>query len=161
MNTVAVEMMQPIRVLGLDSIFREQGTRIEEPADLMTFDGMMEKLNALWDVRDWDVKGKGLPPVRVIEFALGVRVPDNPDSIALGKDVLFRTFANAVTMYRLGCEGRPFYWRIRPDWDTWSGEIVEYRDDGPDYDAVWDRQCVKDYSHVFIKVRARYFNLPA
>lgn len=95
------------------------------------------------------------PPIPAAEFAYGVRVPDNPLSVAAGTDALAQFSMLMIAAYQAGAAGNTVIWRIKPDMDSWTGEIVEYRDDGPDICNLTDRRCVKDYSHRMIKVRWR------
>lgn len=97
-----------------------------------------------------------LPLQEATEWGYAVRVLDNPNDIAVGKDVLLRTFAGMLSAYHQGAGGKLIFWRTKPETDTWKGEIVEYRDDGPEVCHMTDKRCVKDYSHIFIKIYARF-----
>jgi hypothetical protein len=88
------------------------------------------------------------------EVALGVKCKDDPEQIAVATDSLLRTFQAFLMGHFAATEG-DIYWRVRPEIDTWRGELVEYREDGPDVDPVTDRRCVIDRTTLFIKVYAR------
>lgn len=103
------------------------------------------------------------PPVN--EYALAVRCRTFPPELALATDALIRTMQHVINAFRLGAGGDkvPLIWRIKPDLDMWKGEIVEYREDGPDICDATDKRCVRDMSIAYVKIRARFGadNLPS
>ena len=91
-----------------------------------------------------------------LEVAYAVRCLNNDAHKALAADLLIRVFQAMVGMYQLGAGNRPAYWRIKPDMDTWSGDIVEYRPDGPDVCPMTDARCVVSHEYAYVKIRARF-----
>lgn len=139
----------PIRVMGLAEAKCFGYPDLEPPA-LKTED----------DLNKWAAELPGYDTTfyyaGFVEWGFAVRVPDNPEAIAQGNDALISFFQSMVEAYRSGSGGKLIFWRTRPEVDSWKGEIVEYREDGPERCMVTDRPCVRDYSHVLIKIYARF-----
>ena len=122
--------------------------------ELMTFDDLSTELGALPNCRDYDATT--YKPFEAQEFALVIRSPNNKADIAKATDILCRSYVECIKMYHMGLGGKPLCWRIRPEIDIWTGQVIEHLNDGPDMDHMVDRRCVKDYAHVLIKIRSRF-----
>lgn len=120
---------------------------------LMTIQDMTAWVNAMPNVY-WT----NYSSPETYEYGYGVRCNDNPSEIALATDLLLRMMQHTIVSFRSGAGGdkMPFIWRDPPEIDTWRGEIIEYRSDGPDFDITTDQRCVKDMSKVYVKVYARF-----
>ncbi len=99
----------------------------------------------------------GQPYVEFYEY--GISRPG--DEAVIERHVAYELFLR-ITVYMgnlLGThtakEGR-IYWRIPFEWVIADhAEVVRYDDEGPDYDAMTDRKCVKDHNWKIIKAYCR------
>jgi len=123
-----------------------------------------ERLLTVDDLKKWIDQAH--PDQREIKFdkmnlvmsmrEIGFAVRHKPDDVDAATDALLRHAQSWLDGFFLAAHGRVVYWRTPLEVDVIQhNRVVEYKDDGPDYDPLTDRKCVMDRSMNAVKCYMR------